>query len=489
MGKDSLNINYEEAIPFWKHNKSGKLDIEEKLIIKYLEKAGFAKYYPSPGKTIHPLFVMKKQTIIEEINPIRIHEHMIMHLESDDIPETFLPKDVKDAIISELIKSKILEREDVLIILPELDKPILSDTSDSAFFPFTNAVINVTADNIASISYEVMDKYVWSKHVIKRDFKPCPMGMITDISDYYKFLRNVSSTWNGSEWEYSEERYKALLSLHGYLLHSYKDKSNPRAVVLMDASDNGEPCGRTGKGLIVDGLSRLRKREREDGKTYKNSERFRFSNVTVDTSILFIDDVPSDFDFESLFSLTTEGIAVEEKFKNKLYIPFETSPKIVISTNYALKGRGSSHIARKFEFELSNYYSDTHEPINDFKHLLFEGWNSEQWLAFDSLMIYAVQDYLKNGVSVSKPINIDRKKLLNETSSNFVAWINANPLRVNERYDKGKLYSDYSGFCEYAPDGNRRQFIQWVKAYAIYRKLSYEEHHNDTFRYIVFRPK
>ena len=47
-----------------------------------------------------------------------------------------------------------------------------------------------------------------------------------------------------------------------------------------------------------------------------------------------------NFDFERLFSVITEGLTLEKKNKDAIKIPFNKSPKVSITTNYALKGDG-----------------------------------------------------------------------------------------------------------------------------------------------------
>jgi len=42
-----------------------------------------------------------------------------------------------------------------------------------------------------------------------------------------------------------------------------------------------------------------------------------------------------------LFSVVTEGLTLEKKNKDAIKIPFSKSPKIAITTNYAIKGSGT----------------------------------------------------------------------------------------------------------------------------------------------------
>ena len=65
---------------------------------------------------------------------------------------------------------------------------------------------------------------------------------------------------------------------------------------------------------------------------------FAYQLVSADTQILCFDDVKKYFSFERLFSVVTEGLTLEKKNKDAIKIPFSKSPKIAITTNYAIKG-------------------------------------------------------------------------------------------------------------------------------------------------------
>ena len=80
------------------------------------------------------------------------------------------------------------------------------------------------------------------------------------------------------------------------------------------------------------------------------------------------------------------------------------SPKISITTNYTVKGEGSSHLRRVFEVEMAGYFNDKNTPEDEFGHLLFSDWNDEEWSKFDNFMLRCVQYYLNNGLVESKTI-------------------------------------------------------------------------------------
>ena len=78
------------------------------------------------------------------------------------------------------------------------------------------------------------------------------------------------------------------------------------------------PEGGTGKGLLVNAVSNLKKVTILDGKTFDKNKSFAYQVVTTSTQILVFDDVKKNFDFEGLFSLITEGITLEKKNKDAI---------------------------------------------------------------------------------------------------------------------------------------------------------------------------
>jgi hypothetical protein len=82
---------------------------------------------------------------------------------------------------------------------------------------------------------------------------------------------------------------------------------------------------------------------------------------------LAFDDVESTSIFEQLFSLITEGIPVNRKNKDEYYIPYERSPKIVITTNYVIsRSRWKPRQVRRHEVEFNQYFNANHSPIDEY---------------------------------------------------------------------------------------------------------------------------
>ncbi len=474
---------------FWYLIKRGGIEINENHLSKFLAQIGMASYSLTSNMSTELQFVYKTRNVIEPIIPLRIHETAINFIESGNIDTEILSSGEIDTVVDKLLKTKSIEKKGVLTTLPRLDKPLIQDTRNTSYFFYNNTVVKVTGDGIELLPFEALEGYIWKSQIIQRDVVLMDYEEVVKHSDYYKFFRKITSIKTGDKWESNDHRFNNLMTLNGYLLHSYKDRTNPRAVIFMDDSDKGEPSGRTGKGLIVDGISRIRRTVKEDGKAFQDENRFKYSLVTPDTKILFFDDVKANFNFEYLFSVISEGIMVEPKYINKFFIPFDISPKIVISTNYAVTGQGASNNARRYEFALSDYYSDKRVPVKEFGHLFFEGWDAYQWSLFDSMMMHSVRNYLSRGVIESEKESINHKKLAHETSMKFYRWPDNYGLKLGIKYEKEVLYHDYTRFCDNVPDCDQPTFTKYLKKWAVANSYFVDEPHSGDTRYIRFLPE
>ena len=89
----------------------------------------------------------------------------------------------------------------------------------------------------------------------------------------------------------------------------------------------------------MESLKYFKKTIKVDGKLFRNAMdgggRFNFSNVTIDTKFVIIDDI-RPVTFEMLFSMITGDMEVEQKGKDKIIIPKDKKPKLGITTNYVI---------------------------------------------------------------------------------------------------------------------------------------------------------
>jgi hypothetical protein len=390
--------------------------------------------------------------------------------------EADLAKRRKEQILDAVISSYPFT-DDRMEYLQKYDHKIKRDTKDKAYIYYKNCYVEISADGkIETKDYSSLNGIIWKTQIIQRDFRRVEAGGIK--SDYELFLRNVVQG--------DETRFNSLKSVIGYLLHDYKNPTEARAIVLNDEKISENPNGRTGKSIIGKALQKIRKSSRIDGKNFK-FDRFAFQQIDLDTKIMDFNDVNKNFDFEKLFSIVTDNLDVEKKNLPSFSMPFEDSPKIIISTNYTLKGEGASYKARMFELEFSDFYNEEHTPVDDFKKIFFDEWDENDWSLFDNFMVECVQYYLQNGLLEIKSINLKKRKLMDNTIPSFVEFMEKRNLGFNIRHAKDPLYMDFiKQFGDFSPL-RKNTFTKWLKSYAEYVSSEYITADSSGKQYFIFQ--
>ena len=440
---------------FWTKTEKGVVQIIHILFKQFLEDNGFYKYCPEGSKNY--VFVKVTNNLIDHTDEKEIKDFILNHLiEIDDL-----------SIYNHFADKVRYFKEDFLTLLSTIDIYFIEDSKDTSYLYYRNCAVKITKDEMVMIDYIDLGGYVWKDHVIDRNFTRCDAD-----TDYKRFVSNICKG--------EEDRVSSMESTIGFLMHGHKNLSFCPAVILNDEVISDNPEGGTGKGIFMNALSQMKKVVTIDGKSFNFERSFAYQLVSADTQILVFDDVRKHFDFERLFSVVTEGLTLEKKNKDAIKIPFEKSPKIAITTNYAIKGSGNSFARRKWELELHQHYNKNFTPLDEFNKLFFGDWNDDEWCAFDNYMIGCLQGYLNTGLVESKFVNLKIRQLSAETSHDFIEWcglINgseSNPMLVRDT--KINLQSTYLDFIEQYPDYapkakltiSRIRFNKWMAAYAVF---------------------
>lgn len=394
----------------------------------FLQKNGFKKTYINDSQS--PTFVKIQSNIVEETSVEKIKDFVLEYL---------LEKS-KINVWSYFAAYTTIFSDKYLSMLETIELMMLEDEKEKSFLAFNNGILEVEKDRIELIDYIDVQGYIWREHIIDRDFKEVK----DDSNDFKTFINNIS---RGNP--------HSLETTLGYLISRYKNKANTKAVIFNDEEISELPEGGTGKGIIVQGLSQVRKVSVLDGKSFDDKKSFPYQTVSKDTDILFFDDVIKNWDFESKFSIVTEGITLERKNKDAIKLSIEESPKIVISTNYVIKGGGNSHERRKHEFEVAQYYNKTRTPYSEFGRLIFDEWTVDDFTPFDNYMVRCLQKYLKDGlVEQDDAKNINIRKFISETNREFYDWANDENLPVGKRIYRNDKYDEFIN--EYPDYGHGR---------------------------------
>jgi len=428
---------------FWYYTKNGGVQLSPHKYKYWLQNNGFYKFYPEgDGFT----FVHKKENLLTITDETKIKDFVLDYLISrHDLG--YLPYDFM-ANSSKFFSSEFLKLLDTV----QLD--IKRDTANECFLYFHNGVVRITKEDTSIIDYVDIDGFVWKDQIIERTF-----SVLNEESVFEKFLNLISNR--------DAERLSSLMSVIGFLCHSYRSSAHNKAIIINDEEISENPNGRSGKGLFTQAIGKIRKLASIDGKNFSFDKSFHYQTVKVDTQVMAFDDVRKNFNFENLFSLITEGITLEYKGRDAIKLPVSRSPKVVITTNYTIGGTGGSFEGRKFEVEFSDYFNYKHTPIDEFGHMFYDDWDDEEWLRFDNCMVKCITHYLTNGLVKYKHSNLETRKFIKETCYEFYEWTEEDNLPLNTRLKPSEYYEAF--LMEY-PDSRKfvsqKRFSKFIQTYA-----------------------
>ncbi len=401
----------------------GKVDPH--LLKLFLEEKGFGLYQTCEDRNIEKKIIFVENGVIKFFNIVEtkrwisnfINKNSSGSSNSISLWVKFSDIALKKSVIDHLIVYSSGGYENT----KQLNE--LKDTAYESYLKFKNCIVKTTRDSYEIISYKNLEGSVWESSIINRDFKGS--SKLLDSSnikgnDFFKkfieksvLYKNFSSDSNNWRDEYmpDESTKNTLLSLRtalGYLIHSYNDPLCAKAVFFVDKfSTSQKPEGGTGKSFIASSLSHLIKQSAQDGKKYRDNPnlggRFQFSNVDLDTKNIFIDDLKQDFNMESIFTMVTGDVEIERKGKDKIIIPKNERPKIVLTTNYKFLNEGTSYKRRIHQVALGDYWNrcinEGGHPKDEIgKELLGYEFSQNDWDDFYIYAINCVHDYLKFGL-------------------------------------------------------------------------------------------
>jgi hypothetical protein len=458
----------ENTVEFWAYDDKGRIKISPHKFRDFLSERGFGKILTDGVST----FCKVVSSVIETVTPINIKDEVLDYLEDNVDKFGYKPFD----FVADNLK---MFEEKYLTLLPEIRVQMKKDTKTSTYIYYRDCVVEVTPESINVLDYLEIDGYVWKDQILQRDFK---LKEYKDESDIELFIDGISGMGD-------EERKESFESVIGYLLNSYNDRSKNRAIILEDENISTGANGGSGKSLLAQAVSHMKRVAVIDGKRFDSNSTFAYQTVGLDTQVLNIDDIANGFRFENLFSVVTEGLTIERKNQNAIKIPAEDSPKILISTNHNLRGEGNSHSRRKFEISVSEYYNSNNTPEDHLGRLLFADWDKEEWNKFDNFMLRCAQKFLNTGLIAYKSKNQAKQRLIKATSAEFYEWV----FEEKALDYKARLYGRdvCKDFVEFYQGMNlkwldTRLMNRWIEALAKYLEVEYDTG-NSNGKYYQFK--
>lgn len=456
----------------WFSNKKTNYNLSNTRLYHFLANMGFGRYESENIKEGF-IYVRKEGSIIKTLRPYEIENYVHSFLE-----ERQMHPDLRDYVYN---SPKLSERS--LSKLPGLKVDFSAADKHTQYLFFTKKVVKITASEIKEFKQGEVEKYVWEDKIIDFNFKQTEahfkiapdadgnldIEILKKDNPYFNFLINASRVhWrkeleesfenrpakeaevyfeknrfniagaNLSEDEIYEQKLHIINKIYciGYLLHNYKDESKPWCVFAMDnkISETGESHGGSGKSIGLGSLNHIRKRrfyiKGRDANVTKND--FIYHGVDENTDFILIDDANQYLDFAFFYSEITGSLKVNPKNGQPYEIPFEDSPKFLITSNFTLRDDGPSTSRRLLFTSFSDYYHENNNDeykesrniASDFDNRnLFTGFTETEWNDYYNFCAQCVQFFLAHPKKVSPPMdNVTKRSLRAEMGDAFEGW-------------------------------------------------------------------
>ncbi|WP_343692782.1 bifunctional DNA primase/polymerase [Chitinophaga sp.] len=395
---------------FWHWNmEDEKLSIIYTRFVRFLQDNGFGLYFYDKSSPIFKV-VHNDCGRLEEATTERIKKFTQEYVTGYDLRGVEF---TQEQLLEMIYKNNNLFSDALFEFLQPVNLDFLRDSKDTCYFPFRNGVIEINKEGFQLRTYGQVNKVIWRNDIIN-------FNVDIDLSDdfdceYSDFIGKICNN--------DANRILSCCSIIGYMLHKYKHPAKAFAVILGEETEDEAKGGGTGKGIFVKALEKMLNVETIDGKNFKPDKSFAYQRVKLETKLIVIQDAEKSFDFKKFYSIITEGLTIEKKNKDELYISYADSPKIMVTTNYTISDDGNHAKRRQKVVEFSNYFSPNNTPLDEYGHLLFEDWEADEWNRFYNFMFYCVRLYLKQGIiDLQQGDNYRRKKIKVQFGEEFMDW-------------------------------------------------------------------
>lgn len=480
-GKLVRNGSYSSDIDIFTIEKDSKENDKVQMsyteTFRFLTSSGFYRLANNDEGGSGYDFIRIDDGIIDRSAPYEVRDFIL----------NYVMTNCKNPLVHEYFNSKL----DVLLPDKKLERLELRKDDFNNFEPdvqrsyYNNGQVEITSQKITP---EQPISNVWRSRIVPRKFKR--MKIIEGIDhtgDYYavkftedgekcefvKYLINTSNNFYSHDsprevtiderLEWDQHMVNKITAI-GYLLTDWKYPSDRKAVVIQDhrISEVGQAWGDAGKSILGNALSHVIAQAGFDGKNFNPTEDFALDGVTKATRNIFIDDIRTNFNFQALFNWVTGDLSVNPKGKSRYTIKAEDSPKILLTTNHAIKDADQGSVKRRIAYmEFSSWYNQDHTVVDDFGHQFFFDWDEYQWQLFDNFMAECVMYYLrsfelawnKKGEGVVPPPmkNIELRTLRQSMSETLLQWaeeyFDPTGEHINSRISRKELFNS---FREYA---------------------------------------
>jgi len=352
---------------------------------------------------------------------------------------------------------------------------LLTDNENTFYFTFRNNVVKITKNNIETLEYSdatINNKHIFTSDIINFDINIYPdfykqflefinnfenLNFDTDLNKFLNSLKSLGFSESFLKNNYlfflayithsSKNKFLSLINSIAYILHRFKQHSQAFAVFVTEVTKNDLAEGGTGKTLIWkpfydDIAKKLRNFSEQDGKQFDNKidKSFALQSLEINTNVVFINDIKKNFNIENLYTMLTEGLTIEKKFKSPIYVDFSKSPKFLITSNYPINFTSASDKRRVLIVEIDRFFSNEYRVVDHFEQEFIYGWDERDWNIFYNIVFCFCRYYLQNNRKVLQHTTdtLLEGQLRTATSDKFVDFVKQY-IKYNVYYSSLKL--------------------------------------------------
>lgn len=462
---------------FWvEDEKSGKLSLDKDGFVEFLVKRGYR------------LFAENEYALNYRVVHMDFTHHWVQHVAFEH-----LRKNVKTWIETEGYQTYNVSRKKlnnlligiadsqlktILDFLPRVHMDTLkflkkAGDDKTQWFTFRNGAIKVTKEDIDIVKYDDLPNNYW---MWRQDIKPFTFEK-SDIeteeefneSPIWLFFKRISGITKGIEHldhqnelpvqhpELSRNFY-AIITTVGYMLSAYKDPGFSVAPILEENTSTPDRGGGVGKGLLTKIIGTLRNVVHLDCKNWTPSKPFAWQDITLETDIIHFEDYePTIFKFSAINNIITTGVPIENKWERTMKVPYEQSPKCVVSTNYKVSDKADFEARRQHKVYLYRYFTKTYKPEHELGNMIGPSWSEEDWQLCYNILFYCLQTYLAMGLIEAIPsADVQRRNLLIDYKEGFVDYMdNFTTMFVGKYCMNQEMFEDFI-----SSGGNKRYWDQ-----------------------------
>lgn len=434
-----------------------------KINYRALNRLFYELGYQRHDTDLNHTFIRNDNNVIREVNTQQMTDDLISNIEQ-------LPTNLDSNVTTEILLEKFYKNpgqyfsdSKYALLKPINELKFIEDDKDTGYVFYENGFVSVTGNGAQLLPYSKLSGVIWDRQVTERKFKYLGIDYSENTGFFKQFVMRIANN--------DPIRFRSLCSICGYLIHSFY-QTKLKAVVLTDSRISEGAEGRSGKTLLAKGLGKIKAYDELNGKDFDPNATFKYQSLSMQTQIVHLNDAKKKFKFDVLFNDICEGYKVERKNK----APFTLFSKMIVSTNQTIEMNGGSARDRAIEFELSEHYSESYSPEMEFGHWFFRDWNADEWSKFDNFLIACLHLFLKEGLIEAPAINLYRRKLIDETNEDFVAFMyqyySEGTLKLKTFLNKKDIHEDflmyYSDYKEDRILKRQGNFTKYLKKWALF---------------------